>query len=61
MYEESPIITEEHYKIAEQNGIDRRNVYQRVWGLGWDVDRAITQPLRADLISTEDEFFGGAG
>ncbi len=54
-------ITEEHYKIAEQNGIDRNNVYQRVWTLDWDIDRAITKPLNAEMISTEDEFFGGAG
>lgn len=54
-------ITPEQYEIARNNGIDKKNADNRVWGLGWDVDRAITEPLNADLISTEDEFFGGAG
>lgn len=54
-------IKPEHYEIAEQNGIDRANVYNRVHSLYWGIDRAITEPLNAEMIDTEREFFGGAG
>jgi len=40
------IITEEDYKIAEKNGISRENVYQRVNTYVWDVEDAITIPVR---------------
>lgn len=54
-------ITPEQYEIARLNGIGKKNVENRVWGHGWTVERAITQPLRGvDVISTEKEFFGGA-
>lgn len=38
-------ITDEEYKIAESNGINKRAVYQRV-NYGWSIQRAITQPLK---------------
>lgn len=39
-------VTEEQYKIAEHNGISRNNVYQRIYCYDYDVERAITEPLR---------------
>ncbi|PEI42556.1 hypothetical protein CN620_08865 [Bacillus pseudomycoides] len=37
--------TEEEYKLAEKNGISRKNVYQRVVTYDWDIEGAITKPL----------------
>jgi hypothetical protein len=39
-------ITEEQFKIAESNGIERRVVLQRVRVYYWDKQRAITQKKR---------------
>lgn len=39
-------ISDEHYKIAEENGIDRVNLYNRVVRCYWDIERAITVPLK---------------
>ena len=39
-------ISPEHYKIAESNGIGRKTLYTRVHLYDWDVERAITQPVR---------------
>lgn len=39
-------ITDEQYEIAARNGISRNNVYQRVHNYDYDVERAITEPLR---------------
>lgn len=41
-------ITPEDTVTAESNGINYANLYQRVHGYGWDVDRAITQPVRKE-------------
>lgn len=38
-------ITPEDYETAKQNGIPESTVYRRVNQQGWDIDRAITQPL----------------
>lgn len=38
-------LTEEHFKIAESNGISRKNVSQRYWDYGWDIEKAITKPI----------------
>lgn len=38
-------ITPEQYEIGERNGISRGNVWQRVHNYGYDVERAITEPL----------------
>lgn len=38
-------ITDEHYAIAEKNGIKRENVYQRVNTYYWDVELAITKKV----------------
>lgn len=38
-------VTPEDYEIAERNGINAENVTQRVYVYGWEIERAITQPL----------------
>lgn len=38
-------ITDEQYLIANRNGISKKNVYQRVNGYGWSIEKAITKPL----------------
>ncbi len=40
------MITEEMLTIAEQNGISRGNVRQRIKKYHWSIERAITEPLR---------------
>ena len=37
-------ITEEHYKIAKENGIQEATLYRRVHQYGWDIEKAITTP-----------------
>ncbi|HEK9103294.1 TPA: hypothetical protein SUB30_004767 [Bacillus pseudomycoides] len=37
--------TEDDYLLAKQNGIGRKNVYQRVVTYGMSIDKAITKPL----------------
>lgn len=39
-------LTEEHYLTAEANGISRKNAYQRWYHYGWEIERAITEPLQ---------------
>ena len=39
-------ITEEEYKIAEANGIDKRTLEDRIRRQFWDKKRAISQPKR---------------
>ncbi|WP_279538735.1 hypothetical protein [Bacillus sp. XF8] len=39
-----PVPTWEDYKIAEKNGIGKKNVDQRV-NLGWTIEEAITKPI----------------
>ena len=48
-------ITPEDFKIAEENGIPEYVVTTRVRKLGWDVDRAITKPVRVKRKFTEEE------
>lgn len=38
-------VTPEEYEIAENNGISRKNVYNRTYMLGWDIERAITEKI----------------
>lgn len=37
-------ITPEQYKIAERNGMNKYTLERRVRQLGWNIDRALTQP-----------------
>ena len=48
-------ITPEDYKIAEENGISKDTLLSRVRKLGWDIDKAITKPVRAKRKFTEEE------
>ena len=48
-------ITPEDFKIAEENGIPEYVVTTRVRKLGWDIDRAITKPVRGKRKFTEEE------
>ena len=48
-------ITQEDFKIAEENGIPEYVVTTRVRKLGWDIDRAITKPVRSKRKFTEEE------
>lgn len=38
-------LTPKDYETAERNGIDARNLEQRFYAYGWDVERATTQPI----------------
>ena len=48
-------ITPEDFKIAEENGIPEYVVTTRVRKLGWDVDKAITKPVRVKRKFTKEE------
>ena len=39
-------VTETEYAQGAENGISRSTVYNRVYSLGWDVERAITEPVQ---------------
>lgn len=41
-----PVITDEDYEKAAKNGISKMNVYLRVNKRGWEIERAITVPVR---------------
>jgi hypothetical protein len=42
-------ITPEEYEIAEQNGISNTTLNQRVRELGWEKERALTEPPRGQF------------
>ena len=48
-------ITPEDFRIAEENGISKGTLIMRVRRQGWDVDKAITEPVRAKRKFTEEE------
>ena len=48
-------ITPDDYRIAEENGISKDTLLSRVRKLGWDVDKAITTPVRAKRKFTKEE------
>lgn len=39
------VLTEQDYRIADENGIERLLVYRRVNECGWSVERAITEDV----------------
>lgn len=43
---EYTFISDEDYKIAAANGVDRKNVSNRVYQLGWSVKKAIITPIK---------------
>lgn len=40
-------ITNEDYKIAANNGISKINLKNRVYNLGWKIEKAITLPVNS--------------
>lgn len=38
-------VTDEHYLLANRNGISKKNVDQRVYEYGWEIEKAISHPL----------------
>lgn len=48
-----PFITEEAYLIGEKNGIPRETVYARWARNMWDIERAITEPVKKLKRSAE--------
>ena len=48
-------ITPEVFRIAEEHGISKDTLLSRVRKLGWDVDKAITKPVRGKRKFTEEE------
>ena len=48
-------ITPEDFKIAEENGISKSTLISRVRKLGWDIDRAITKPVRSKRKFTKEQ------
>ena len=51
-------LTDEDYKIAESNGINRDAAYKRFYNIGWSKEKAITIPLGATKKPpfTEEEY-----
>lgn len=39
-------LTDEHYQKAKENGISKRVAYQRFYQYGWDIKKAISEPVR---------------
>ena len=48
-------ITPEDFRIAEENGISKDTLLSRVRKLGWDIDKAITKPVRVKRKFTKEE------
>lgn len=46
-------LTSTDYFIAEKNGIPRHTAYCRYKSLGWEKERAITEPLRKAVPKTK--------
>jgi hypothetical protein len=42
-------LTDADYEIAKENGISKLLAYNRLYQLGWDKNRTITQPVREKL------------
>lgn len=38
-------ISEEAFRIAKENGISRKNVRQRYWDYGWEIEKAISESI----------------
>lgn len=51
-------LTKEDFTAAAQNGISAKNLRQRVWDYGWEIDKAITTPLKKRDLSTWNEWKG---
>lgn len=40
------ILTDEQVKAMQENGLKRSDVYNRIFGLNWNVDKAVSKPVR---------------
>ena len=51
------VITKEHLKIAEKYGISKKVISCRIFGCGWDIEKAITTPVmtrkQASMLGTK--------
>lgn len=45
-------LIEEDYQRAKANGIHRERVRERVYNLGWDKERAVTEPINKKIDRT---------
>lgn len=56
------VYTDEHLKIAENNGVSYRAMVYRINKMGWDIERAITTPImskkQAGMIRQGRKLFG---
>lgn len=50
-------VVPQHYEIAEKNGISKGAVKSRVYGLGWTVQKAITEPLMKADFERPKEYY----
>lgn len=48
-------LTDEDYRIAEENGISRRRAYLRYYG-GWSIHRSITEPVGSSRRSKYHDY-----
>ncbi|MCE5604004.1 hypothetical protein JL804_05770 [Staphylococcus pseudintermedius] len=40
------ILTDEQVKAMQENGLKRSDVYNRIFGLNWTIDKAVSKPVR---------------
>ncbi|WP_203232851.1 hypothetical protein [Staphylococcus ursi] len=40
------VLTDDQVKAMEKNGLKRSDVYNRIFGLNWPVDKAVSKPVR---------------
>lgn len=45
-------LTPQDFEIAEENGIKKKTVERRVMDFGWDIERAITEPVNERSYAT---------
>lgn len=45
-------LTEQDYKVAAEHGLERILVYRRVYECGWEVERAVTEPVNEQHRAT---------
>lgn len=45
-------LTMQDFEIADSNGIKRKSVERRVYDFGWEIERAITEPINERHYAT---------
>lgn len=50
-------ISDEHIERAKRNGVNYFNLYNRIVNLGWDIEKAIIEPIKTkeDRIFTDEQ------